>query len=203
MALTTAVNNPASTTTRLEDRSHRGEKSSAEETQETRSPEGIRLAAEVHAAFREGSEQFWLLPLHGTSDRSTRIEVATTFQSIAEVAYMVLSVNINDIRAWSKLYGPAPTLALVVLGRKTVWKMQAELLGRPGRPSPNDSGDPDDPSDRGGFGGHDPDGPYLPGRTNFLAEEEYKRTIEAESGRITIAVCISIKKIALRRMISI
>ena len=174
--------------TKLEAKSHVDAGSSAEKTQGLHSSEGGRIALQVRAAIENESEQFWLNSLNQTSPWSTQTEDAAIFQSIAEVILTALRVNVNNIRAWSKIYGPAQTLALVLLGRKTVWKLQAELLGRRDRPFPDDSGDPGDPDDFGNSDGHDPEDPGLPGRTYNRAEKEYKKTIEAESGRITISV---------------
>lgn len=184
MSGTITAEEPPSTSTRVEGASRTTEKSAARETskaQEIGSTENISLAEKMRAAFEEKPSKYWRDPPKGTSGNA---------------AYMVLYVNINDIRAWSQLYGPAPAVALATFGRKSVWKMQAELLGRPGRPGPGDSGDPDNPNDPGGSGSPgdagDPNAPYCPGRINDPAAEEYKRTIEAESGRITVSVCILI-----------
>lgn len=179
--MTSTVQGQIRTSNRLESKSGTDEKSSARKSQ----------AVKARRAFQEKPEQIWLHSSKGALHWSSRIEDATIFRSIAEVAWVVLSVNINDIRAWSELYGLVPTLALATLGRKTIWKMQAELLGRTVRPSRLCSGGPDNPSDPGGGGGHDPGGPYLHDRSNALAEEEYKRTVEAESGRINVSVCVS------------
>lgn len=105
--------------------------------------------------------------------------------SIGNAVYEAFHGNINDIRAWRLLYGLTPAIVLAMFGRKSVWKMQAELLGRPGRPDPGDSGDPDDPSGPGGAWGR-------PGLNE--AAKEYQRTIEAESGRIGVSVCISTRE---------
>jgi hypothetical protein len=163
--------------------------------QEMDSTQNISLAEKVGAAFEGRKSEYRLFSPKGTRDWLDEAEDATNFWSIGNAAYMVLYVNINDIRAWRLLYGRAPAVALAIFGRKSVWKMQAELLGRPGRPGPGGSGDPEDSNDPGGSGNPggagDPDGPR---GTNDPAAEEYKRTIEAESGRITVSVRISIKE---------
>ena len=136
--------------------------------QETGSAEKISRAAIADAAFKQASYKYPLL--FPTQEKTSRI-------------FEVFHGSINDIRAWRLLYGPTTAIVLAMFGRKSVWKMQAELLGRPGRPDPGDSGDPDNPGGPGdAWGRHGP---------NDRAAEEYKRTIEAESGRIGVSVGIS------------
>ena len=188
MSGTTTV--PTSNATTMEGSSPTAEKSAASETnkeQEMGSTKDIVLVEEVRAVFGEESNEYRLFSPRGRKTGQTKQEDATNFWSIGNAAHMVLYVNINDIRVWRQIYGPASAVALATFGRKSVWKMQAELLGRPGRPGPGDSGDPDGPDDPGSPGGAGgPDG------TNDPAAKEYKRTIEAESSRITISVCVSI-----------
>ena len=157
--------------------------SKAKKEQETGSTKNISLAQKVREALGKGSNEYRRFSPKGCQ---TKEEGATSLLGTGNAAYMFLYVNINDIRAWRQLYGTAPAVALATFGRKSVWKMQAQLLGRPGRPGPGDSGDPDDPDNPGGPGG-------ACGRRgiNDPAAEEYKRTIEAESGRIGVSVCIS------------
>ena len=135
--------------------------------QETRSAERINRAAMAGVAFKQASNKYPLL--FPKQEKTSRI-------------FEVFQVSINDIRAWRLLYGPITAVVLAIFGRKSVWKMQAELLGRPGRPDPGDSGDPDHPGGPGdAWCRHGP---------NDRAAEEYKRTIEAESGRIGVSVGI-------------
>ena len=143
----------------------------------------INLAQKVRETLGKASNEYQLYSPKGCQ---TKTEDATTLLSIGNAAYKVLYVNINDIRAWRLVYGAAPAIVLATFGRKSVWKMQAELLGRPGRPGPGDSGDPDDPDDPG-----DPGGAWGRRATNDPAAEDYKRTIEAESVRIGVSVRIS------------
>ena len=176
---------PPSTTAPPESKSPTSEGSGASNANNekgTGSTNNISLAEKVREALEKGSCGYELY----TPKRRETKEGATTLLSIGSAAYEVLYVNINDIRAWSHVYGTASAVVLATFGRKSVWKMQAELLGRPGRPGPGGSGDPDDPDDPEGAGG-------AWGRrgTNDPAAEEYKRTIETESQRIGVSVCIS------------
>ena len=143
----------------------------------------IILAEAVRHALGKGSEVY---QLYTPRRRETKEEGATTLWSIGSAAHKVPYVNINDIRAWSHVYGTASAVVLATLGRKSVWKMQAEMLGRPGRPGPGGSGEPDDPDDPEG-----PGGAWGRRGTDDQAAEEYKRTIETESQRIGVSVCIS------------
>ncbi len=189
MSGTTTAEEPPTNISAMEGKSPTAEKSAAIETnreQEMGSTRKISPAETVSVALGEESNQYRLLfPQERGTSQTIQAE-ATKFWSISNAAHKVLYVNINDTRAWRRLYGPAPAIALATFGRKSVWKMQAELLGRPGGPDPGDSGNPGDPGSPGGAGG--------PRGTNDPAAEEYKGTIEAESGRITISVCISIKE---------
>jgi hypothetical protein len=108
-----------------------------------------------------------------------------------EVVFLPLSVNLDDIKAWNFLYGPALAITLAAFGSKSVWQMQAELLGRPG-PGGSDPGGPGDPAGGGDPGG--PGGPCCPGEIVDQAAEDYKKTLEAESGRISFSVCIPIRQ---------
>ena len=155
----------------------------------------IILAQKVRNALGKGSKEY---ELYSRKDWQTEDEGATILFSIGNAAYKVLYVNINDIRAWRHVYGAAPAVVLATFARKSVWKMQAELLGRPGRPGPGDYGDPDDPDDPGGSGGA-----WGRHRTYDPAAEEYKRTVEAESTRIGVAVCISNRRTVIQGMTSI
>ena len=147
----------------------------------------ISLEKRVNAAFQGESDEYqqFFQAQYQTQQKTsqTKQEGATNLLSIGNAVYEAFYGNINDIRAWNLLYGPIPALVLTIFGRKSVWKMQAELLGRPGWPDPGDSGDPDDPDG--------PDDAWGRFRPHDRAAEEYKRTIEAESGRIGVAVCIS------------
>ena len=171
------------------------ERSAASKANKEQETSIIILAQKVRKAIGEDSTEYQLYFPKGCQ---TEKEDATTLLSIGNAAYQVLYVNINDIRAWRQVYGAAPAVVLATFGRKSVWKMQAELLGRP---SPGDSGDPDDPDD--------PDNPGGPGRawgrhgTNDLAAEEYKRTIDAESLRIGVSVCSSNWRTKTQSMTSI
>ena len=171
------------------------ERSAASKANKEQETSIIILAQKVRKAIGEDSTEYKLYFPKGCQ---TEEEDATTLLSIGNAAYQVLYVNINDIRAWRQVYGATPAVVLAIFGRKSVWKMQAELLGRPG---PGDSGDPDDPDD--------PDNPGGPGRawgrhgSNDLAAEEYKRTIDAESLRISVSVCISNLKMKTQSMTSI
>ena len=174
-----------STTAVLESKSPTSVESGASngnKEQGTGSTNSIRLAEKVRDAIEKANGYELYIP----KTWQTKEEGAATLLSIGSPAYKVLY---NDIRAWSHVYGTAPAVFLATFGRKSVWKMQAELLGRPGRPGPGGLGDPDDPDDP-----DDPEG--LGGAwgrrgTNDPAAEEYKRTIETESQRIGVSVCIS------------
>ena len=177
---------PPSTTAPPESKSPTSEgsgASNANNEKRTGSTNNISLAEKVREALEKGSCGY---ELYTPKPRETKEEGATTLLSIGSAAYKVPYVNINDIRAWSHVYGTASAVVLATFGRKSVWKMQAELLGRPGRPGPGGSGDPDDPDDPEGPGG-------AWGRRGTIdpAAEEYKRTIETESQRIGVSVCIS------------
>jgi hypothetical protein len=105
-----------------------------------------------------------------------------------------LHAVIDDFRTWYDLYGLREALVLWLLARKSVWKMQARVLGyrpksRANRPGtdrddsddPFDSSDPDDSDDSEGFVGQK--------RVyRGSAAQEYKDTVENESNRITVAV---------------
>ena len=167
-----ALGSTAAVAENLESTSATPEKSAE---QETRSAERISRAAMADAAFKHASNKYPLL--FPTQEKTSRI-------------FEVFQGSINDIRAWRLLYGPTTAIVLAIFGRKSVWKMQAELLGRPGRPDPGDSGDPDDPGGPGdAWGRHGP---------RDRAAEEYKRTIEAESGRIGVSVGISTGELTWR-----
>ena len=152
--------------------------------------ENISLAERVNAAFKQESDEYRLCFQAQQKTSQTNQGVATNLLSIGSAVYEAFYGTINDIRAWRLLYGPSPAIFLATFGRKSVWKMQAELLGRPGRPNPGDFGDPDDP------GG--PDNSWGRFGPNDRAAEEYKRTIEAESGRIGVSVRISTAEPRLR-----
>lgn len=160
-----ALGSATEVVTDLESTSATDEKSTE---QKTGSAKSISRAKMVDAAFEQGPEEYRLFfPMQ---EKTSRI-------------FDGFHGSIDDMRAWRLLYGPTTAIVLAIFGKKTVWKMQAELLGRPGRPDPGDSGDPDNPG-----GGGDAWGRHGP---NDRAAKEYKRTIEAESGRIGVSVCIS------------
>ncbi len=186
MSRVRAVGEPPSTNAPPESKSPTSEESgasNANKEQGTGSTNIISLAEKVREALEKGSNGY---ELYTPKSWETKEEGATILLSIGSAAYKVLYVNINDIRAWSHVYGTAPAVVLATFGRKSVWKMQAELLGRPGRPGPGGSGDPEDPDDPEG-----PGGAWSHRGTNDPAAEEYKRTIETESQRIGVSVCIS------------
>ena len=113
--------------------------STAEKTaeQETGSAGIFSLEDRVNAAFKEESltdqyrRIFQAQQMTQQKTSQTNQEGATNLLSIGSAVYEVFYGNIKDIRAWSLLYGPIPALVLAIFGRKSVWKMQAELLVGP------------------------------------------------------------------------
>ena len=189
---------PPSTTAPPESKSPTSEGSGASNANNekgTGSTNNISLAQKLRKALGKESNDYQVYPLKGFQ---TNEEGATNLLSIGNAAYKVLYLNINDIREWRQVYGTAPAVVLAIFGRKSVWKMQAELLGRPDRPSPGGSGYPYDPDDPDG-----PGGAWGRRGMNDPAAEEYKRTIEAEILRIGVTVCISNWRPKMQTMTSI
>ena len=189
---------PPSTTAPVESKSPPSEGSGASNANNEKGTgltNNISLAQKLREALGKEPNEYQVYSLKGFQ---TKEEGATNLLSVVNAAYKVLYLNINDIREWRQVYGAAPAVVLAIFGRKSVWKMQAELLGRPGRPSPGDSGDPYDPDDPDG-----PGGAWGRRGMNDPAAEEYKRTIEAEILRIGVAVCISSWRTKIQTMTSI
>lgn len=105
-------------------------------------------------------------------------------------------VSVDDVRAWYKLYGGFWTTALVLFGRKSVWKMQARVLGQIPRRGPA-GGNPGDPGDDDPYDSDDDFGDGRVGRDAHdggdYAAEEYSRLVQGESTRIGVSVSCSNK----------
>jgi len=141
--------------------------------------------------------------------------------SLAISSFDALRVMAHDISSWMRLYGLQGAIAIVIFGKKSVWKTQVEVLNSPyqlrglggpssgGDPAGNgggdysgsDSGGQDDPNGTGGGGGSgggnggggSGGSGISDGDDGFCdqAAREFKDIVQTESNRISLSVCFS------------
>lgn len=61
--------------------------------------------------------------------------VSSTEWTVARFVVVSGYLAADDLRAWVRAYGPTGGLAIATFGNKSVWKVQAKLLGDPEPPS--------------------------------------------------------------------
>jgi hypothetical protein len=72
--------------------------------------------------------KFWFNRAHSKFLKRLRTQQRFSIRRSIYLAVLALYVSYDDFRVWNHLYGPVGAISIAALAKKSIWKLQAEVL---------------------------------------------------------------------------
>lgn len=90
--------------------------------------EAQRIVRTYSPILTESEQAFWFNRVHSENLRRLRIQERFSIRRSIYLAALALYVSYDDFRVWNRLYGPVGAVFVATLAKKSIWKLQAEVL---------------------------------------------------------------------------
>lgn len=90
--------------------------------------EARRVVREYNSILAPNEREFWFNRAHSKFLRRMRAQERFSIRRSANLVALALYVSYDDFRVWNRLYGPVGAILVATFAKKSIWKLQAEVL---------------------------------------------------------------------------